>query len=169
MISTKRHLSIPHQLRITTKDRNPETQRQSMKGFLTGIGLGTVIGLWLAPDSGSQTRKKLMTRAAEFADNLEKALAGKSAELDGHSHIQAEESSENHESPQNSDAVAEVLNSASKTQLRKVPGIGDATARRIIENRPFESEAEVVESKVLSESVLKKLKNKLVDDEEDIA
>jgi DNA uptake protein ComE-like DNA-binding protein len=138
-----------------------------MKGFLTGIGLGTAIGLWLAPDTGSQTRKKLMTRAAKFADSLEKTLAGKSEELDGHAHIQAEQnraepkmrsSSGNHEMPQNPDPVAEVLNTASKTQLRKVPGIGDATAKRIIENRPFETEAEVVENKVLPATLLKKLR-----------
>jgi len=147
-----------------------------MKGFLTGIGLGTAIGLWLAPEAGSETRKKLMTRGADLAQRLgnkvEAKLADdrevpqeqtKQAAPDAHAQV----SSSSQESTQ--DPVAEVLNSASKTKLRSVPGIGDATARRIIESRPFESEAEVVESKVMPEKVLKSLKDTLVDPEEEIA
>ena len=43
-----------------------------MKGFLAGIGLGTAIGIWLAPESGQETRKKLMARGAELANRFEK-------------------------------------------------------------------------------------------------
>jgi competence protein ComEA len=142
-----------------------------MKGFLTGIGLGAAIGILLAPENGTETRKKLMTRAAELANSLEKRLEEKSEALGGPVHAQTGAGAENYEveSEVSPDPVAEVLNTASKTQLRKVPGIGDARARRIIENRPFESEAEVVESKVIPETVLKKLKDKLVDSDEEIA
>ncbi len=41
-----------------------------MKGFLTGLGLGAAIGIWLAPEAGSETRKKLMTRGADLAERL---------------------------------------------------------------------------------------------------
>lgn len=151
-----------------------------MKGFLTGIGLGTAIGLWLAPEAGGETRKKLMTRAADLAQSLEKKFEGKpeqSGDRDS-AQAQAERSgattkvragSDNHETPSTLDPVAEVLNTASKTQLRKVPGIGDATARRIIESRPFESEAKIVDGKVMPEKVLKALKDKLVDGDEEVA
>ena len=47
-----------------------------MKGFLTGIGMGAAIGLWLAPATGSETRKKLLTRTSELANRLEKKLEG---------------------------------------------------------------------------------------------
>jgi DNA uptake protein ComE-like DNA-binding protein len=150
-----------------------------MKAFFTGIGLGAAIGLWLAPASGSETRKKLITSTADLAARLEKKFEGKSEQLDNPAHLQtradenapaakAEARGDNHETS-SPDPVAEVLNSASKTQLRKVPGIGDATARRIIDSRPYESEAEVVENKVIPESVLKKLKDKLVDADEGVA
>jgi len=143
-----------------------------MKAFFTGIGLGAAIGLWLAPASGSETRKKLITSTADLAARLEK-------KFDNPAHLQtradenapaakAEARGDNHETS-SPDPVAEVLNSASKTQLRKVPGIGDATARRIIDSRPYESEAEVVENKLIPESVLKKLKDKLVDTDEGVA
>jgi len=149
-----------------------------MKGFLTGIGMGAAIGLWLAPATGSETRKKLRTRAAKFADRLENKLEGTSEKHDDQvvqtvaeyeANAQVEAGRDNHERVPTPDPVAEVLNSASKTQLQKVPGIGEATARRIIESRPFKSEAEVVESKVMPDTVLKKLKNKLVDTDEDVA
>jgi DNA uptake protein ComE-like DNA-binding protein len=149
-----------------------------MKAFLTGIGLGAAIGLWLAPASGSETRKKLITRGADLAENLGNKV---SAGLDDNREVpqkeaenteisaQAQQSSDHQETSSTQDPVAEVLNSASKTKLRSVPGIGDATARRIIESRPFESEAEVVESKVMPEKVLKTLKNKLVETNEEVA
>ncbi len=144
-----------------------------MKGFLAGIGLGTAIGIWLAPESGQETRKKLMARGAELANRFEKQsnLAGhregpqQQAEQSG-TGAQAQASSE---AQSTQDTVAEVLNSASKTKLRSVPGIGDATARRIIESRPFESEEEVLENKVMPEKVLKNLKDTLVDPDEEVA
>jgi DNA uptake protein ComE-like DNA-binding protein len=151
-----------------------------MRGFLTGIGLGAAIGLWFAPETGSTTRKKLLTRAADFASRLEKKFEGKSEEVAGQAQTQTQ-SGENKTAKEaqlgsdwqgtspSVDPLAGVLNTASKTQLRKVPGIGDATARRIIENRPYESEAEIVDSKVMPETVLKKLKDKLVDADEEIA
>jgi competence protein ComEA len=149
-----------------------------MKAFLTGIGLGAAIGLWLAPASGSETRKKLITRGADLAENLGNKVG---AGLDDNREVpqkeaenteisaQAQQSSDHQETSSTQDPVAEVLNSASKTKLRSVPGIGDATARRIIESRPFESEAEVVESKVMPERVLKTLKDKLVETDEEVA
>jgi len=149
-----------------------------MRGFLTGIGLGAAIGLWLAPAAGSETRKKLMTRGADLAQHLGNTVEAKLAdnreipqEQAGQAApgAQAQASSNNQETQSTQDPVAEVLNSASKTKLRSVPGIGDATARRIIESRPFESETEVVESKVMPEKVLKTLKDKLVDPDEEVA
>jgi DNA uptake protein ComE-like DNA-binding protein len=171
-----KHLSAAQSLRniyLRTKSRNTG---ERMKAFLTGIGLGAAIGLWLAPAAGSETRKKLMTRGADLAESLGSKVSaplGDNREAQQEqaeqtaSGAQARAGNNNQESTQ--DAVAEVLNSASKTKLRSVPGIGDATARRIIESRPFESEAEVVESKVMPEKVLKTLKDKLVETDEEVA
>lgn len=162
-----------------------------MKGFLTGLGMGAAIGLWLAPEAGRETRKKLIQRGADLAQRFDKrsngAPGGEKAEQraqhgpgnqmaqPGMSN-QAEDGrfdqelpSTDQQQPSTQDEVAEILNTASKTKLRSVPGIGDATARRIIENRPFESEAEVVEANVIPENVLKKLKDKLVEADEEVA
>lgn len=137
-----------------------------MKSFLAGLGLGSAIGLAIAPEIGSETRTKLLSWGAGVAESLEKRLGpavNRGARAEGGS------TNDEKESPSTQDAVAEVLNNASKTKLRNVPGIGDATARRIIENRPFESEAEVLEGKVIPEKVLKTLKDKLVEGDEEVA
>ncbi|HZE24151.1 MAG TPA: YtxH domain-containing protein [Blattabacteriaceae bacterium] len=146
-----------------------------MKGFLAGIGLGTAIGIWLAPESGQETRKKLMARGTELANRFEKQsnVAG-DGENPGQQSAQRgmdaqAEAGSGDQTQSTQDPVAEVLNSASKTKLRSVPGIGDATARRIIESRPFESEEEVLENKVMPEKVLKNLKDTLVDPDEEVA
>jgi len=49
------------------------------------------------------------------------------------------------------------LNSASREDLIKVPGIGDATADKIIAARPFKSKSELVSKKIVTESQYKKL------------
>ena len=48
------------------------------------------------------------------------------------------------------------INSASKEELMKVPGIGDATADKIIANRPFKSKNELVSKKLVTEAQYKK-------------
>jgi competence protein ComEA len=49
------------------------------------------------------------------------------------------------------------LNSASREDLMKVPGIGDATADKIIAARPFKSKSELMSKKIVTESQYKKL------------
>jgi DNA uptake protein ComE-like DNA-binding protein len=147
-----------------------------MKAFLTGIGLGAAIGVAIAPASGSNTRKKVKTWSADLGERMNQKFSPGAEGENSQDGVEPRAASDRVEANQDAgesssaqDEVAEVLNNASKTKLRSVPGIGDATARRIIENRPFESEAEVLENKVLPEKVLKTLKDKLVDGDEEVA
>jgi DNA uptake protein ComE-like DNA-binding protein len=67
------------------------------------------------------------------------------------------------------EAVADVLNTAKRDELMEVPGIGRGTAKRIIKNRPYEMEEEVLEKGVLPEETLERVKEQLVDKDQDAA
>jgi hypothetical protein len=63
-------------------------------------------------------------------------------------------------------AVAKIkpvdINSASEKQLKKLPGIGDAEAKRIIANRPYASKAWLVTNGVIGEGPYSNIKNLIV-------
>lgn len=125
-----------------------------MKAFLTGLGLGAAVGMLFAPREGRKTRSIVAERAVDWFDGLQKG------NQDGH------ESAEN--DPQ-SEAVAEVLNTANRSELMTVNGIGKGTAKRIMKHRPYESAEQVLREGVLPEETLEKVKEQLVDKSRDVA
>ena len=54
------------------------------------------------------------------------------------------------------------INSATRDQLVALPGIGDAYADKIIQNRPYKTKSQLVSKKVLPSSVYAKVKTKIV-------
>jgi competence protein ComEA len=53
------------------------------------------------------------------------------------------------------------LNSASLDQLKKLPGLGDADAKKIVAGRPFTKTSDLVDKKILSSSVYENVKGLL--------
>jgi gas vesicle protein len=45
-------------------------------GTLAGMAIGTVVGILLAPDKGSETRKKLVRKGGEFRDGIKNRIDG---------------------------------------------------------------------------------------------
>jgi DNA uptake protein ComE-like DNA-binding protein len=54
------------------------------------------------------------------------------------------------------------INSASRTQLKRLPGIGDAEADRIVANRPYLSKAELVTKQVLPAGVYVSIRGRII-------
>src|SRR6478609_2264197 len=89
-------------------------REDAMKSFLFGFGVGTAVGLLLAPQEGSKTRLEWGQKLRDyFQDPNQRNLEQTRAEVE----MESEE-------------VAEVLNTAKRDELMSVPGIGKATAKR---------------------------------------
>jgi DNA uptake protein ComE-like DNA-binding protein len=127
--------------------------RIAMKSFLIGLGIGTAVGMLIAPQEGRKTRAELGQRLRDrFKDRSERNLEQTRAEIE-----------------EESEQVAEVLNTAKRDELMSVPGIGKATAKRIMKHRPYKSEEEVVEEGVLPEKTLERVKEELIESRDEKA
>ena len=128
-----------------------------MKAFVAGFGVGAVVAMFLAPQNGKKTRATLADRFVDLVDRLRMRKTGRAVDSSQSQHL-----------PE-SVAVAEVLNTAGRDELMSVDGIGKATAKRIIKNRPYETEEEVLEVGVIPEETLDRLKEQLADRIRDVA
>jgi len=101
------------------------------------LALFFVVGLSVAAEkksTGSEGTTKTETKTTE--KSVTKEPAQKSAKLD--------------------------INSASKEELMKLPGIGDETAQKIIDGRPYKSKDQLKSKKIIPAKTYDKIKNQII-------
>jgi DNA uptake protein ComE-like DNA-binding protein len=118
-----------------------------MKRFIMSIALVAFVAALLAPLALAQTGSSTPSSTPSAAPASEPAKAAPA---------KTEKSSSTKSAPKID------INSASKEELMALPGVGDATADKIIAGRPWKSKSDLTKKKAMGSKEYDKIKNHII-------
>jgi gas vesicle protein len=137
-----------------------------MKAFFTGLGLGAAVGLLLAPKSGSETRndiQKLARNSYEGGrDRLQDILEQISRRTQSVAEPIADQFRDIRDQVRDRVGASDmmtILNEWPRERLTEIDGIGPVLADKIIQQRPYESEQELIDLKQLPPGAIESLRD----------
>jgi competence protein ComEA len=121
-----------------------------MKRFIMSIALGAFVAALLAPLALAQSSSSTPSSTPSAAPA---APASEPAKMEP---AKTEKSSSSKSAPKID------INSASKEDLMSLPGVGDATADKIIAGRPWKSKSDLTKKKIVGSKEYDKIKNHII-------
>jgi competence protein ComEA len=111
--------------------------------------------------------KKLMAQIAVlvFALSLVGGLSAKNAEPGSKTEIASAAMPQDSANAMKAQPSADNkldINTATKDQLKALPGIGDVYSQKIIDGRPYRTKLDLVHKKVISQSLYDKIKDQII-------
>jgi DNA uptake protein ComE-like DNA-binding protein len=150
-----------------------------MRWFLAGLGVGTVVGMVVAPKPGVETREELLdaakSRLSDARETIEPYVEQAREKIEpaiqqvreraepmmekGRTELEAAgDRISKARAGMKGTGLLEILNEWSHERLIEIDGIGPILATKIIQNRPYESEDDLLNSKSLPPSAIENLK-----------
>ena len=150
-----------------------------MKAFLAGLGIGAAVGVLIAPKSGEETRRELLDMANERYEGARQRIDNtiSTAKEQVNDRISEAKEKISDAADQLSDtkdrlvrkaerqyhavmdrSILSILNDWTEERLIEINGIGPVLAGKIIQNRPYRAESDLVESKILPPSAIEALR-----------
>jgi DNA uptake protein ComE-like DNA-binding protein len=77
-------------------------------------------------------------------------------------HVEPSTSSNNSRLPKNSDSRLLDLNSATRAELIRLPGVGEAYAQKIIDHRPYRQKNELLDRNIIPANVYYQISDQII-------
>ncbi len=123
-----------------------------MKAFLAGLGIGTLLGIVFAPASGEETRRTLTEAANQRFGDVREQISTARDQVNQYA-SRARETFD-----RSADCMLDIINEWPEQRLIEIHGIGPVLAEKIIKNRPYKEESDLIESKILPPSAIEALR-----------